>query len=550
MKPPKNSLYYYLGGKYFTWEFDGGLFFGKGYNKRLIWCSLMEYGIEREYVMLLNKNDEVIIDIEDIGSEGEGIGRHQGYTLFVKNALPGDKVKVKVMKCKKTYGYARLLEVVNASPDRINPKCKIAGKCGGCSLQHLAYERQLQYKQDKVKNCLERIGGFKGIDLEPIIGMEEPYYYRNKAQFPVGRNKDGKVVIGFYAGGTHSIIDTTHCCIQAKENDVIIETIRNFLDEYGISTYNEENHEGLVRHILTRTGFITGEIMACLVINGDDLPKKEILVKLLAQISGMKSISLNINKAKTNVILGDKVINLWGEPYITDYIGEIKYQISPLSFYQVNPAQTRVLYETALSFAGLAGNETVWDLYCGIGTISLFLTAKAKQVYGVEIIPQAIEDAKRNAEINQIKNAEFFVGAAEEILPAKYREENIHADVIVVDPPRKGCEESLLDTIVQMALEKVVYVSCDPATLARDLRYLCDRGYEVKKVQAVDQFPHSGHVETVVLLSQQKLNDRIEVDLDLNELDAASAEIKVTYSEIKDYVLKADGLKDSNLYIS
>lgn len=452
--------------------------------------------------MLLNKNDEVIIDIEDIGSEGEGIGRHQGYTLFVKNALPGDKVKVKVMKCKKTYGYARLLEVVNASPDRINPKCKIAGKCGGCSLQHLAYERQLQYKQDKVKNCLERIGGFKGIDLEPIIGMEEPYFYRNKAQFPVGRNKDGKVVIGFYAGGTHSIIDTTHCCIQAKENDVIIETIRNFLEEYRISTYNEENQEGLVRHILTRTGFITGEIMVCLIINGDDLPKKEILVKRLAQISGMKSISLNINKAKTNVILGDKVINLWGEPYITDYIGEIKYQISPLSFYQVNPAQTKVLYETALSFAGLVGNETVWDLYCGIGTISLFLAAKAKQVYGVEIIPQAIEDAKRNAEINQIENAEFFVGAAEEILPAKYREENIHADVIVVDPPRKGCEESLLDTIVRMAPEKVVYVSCDPATLARDLRYLCDRGYEVKKVQAVDQFPHSGHVETVCCLQR------------------------------------------------
>jgi 23S rRNA (uracil1939-C5)-methyltransferase len=333
--------------------------------------------------------------------------------------------------------------------------------------------------------------------------MEEPFYYRNKAQFPVGRNKEGKVVIGFYAGGTHSIIDTSHCVIQAKENEAIIEKIRTFLEEYQISTYDEENHKGLVRHILTRAGFVTGEIMVCLIINGDDLPHKEKLIESLIGIPGMTSISLNSNKAKTNVILGDKVVTLWGQPFITDYIGEIKYQISPLSFYQVNPKQTKVLYETALDYAGLHGDEVVWDLYCGIGTISLFLAGKARQVYGVEIIPQAIDDARQNAKINNIENAEFFVGAAEEVLPAKYKEDNIYAEVIVVDPPRKGCEESLLNTIVEMAPKRVVYVSCDPATLARDLRYLCDRGYQVEKVQAVDQFAHTVHVEAVCLLEMK-----------------------------------------------
>jgi 23S rRNA (uracil1939-C5)-methyltransferase len=455
---------------------------------------------------MLNKNDEVIIDIEDIGSDGEGIGKHEGYTLFVKNALPGDKVRVKVMKTKKNYGYARLSEVIQASSYRVSPLCDVAGKCGGCSLQHLSYERQLVYKQNKVKNCLERIGGFKeDITLEPIIGMEEPFYYRNKAQFPVGRNKEGKVVIGFYAGGTHSIIDTSHCVIQAKGNEAIIEKIRIFLEEYQISTYDEENHKGLFRHILTRAGFVTGEIMVCLIINGDDLPHKEKLIESLIGIPGMTSISLNSNKAKTNIILGDKVVTLWGQPFITDYIGEIKYQISPLSFYQVNPRQTKVLYETALDYAGLHGDEVVWDLYCGIGTISLFLAGKARQVYGVEIIPQAIDDARQNAKINNIENAEFFVGSAEEVLPAKYKEDNIYAEVIVVDPPRKGCEESLLNTIVEMAPKRVVYVSCDPATLARDLRYLCDRGYQVKKVQAVDQFAHSTHTEIVCLIERTKV---------------------------------------------
>lgn len=452
---------------------------------------------------VLKKNEECIIHIEDMGNDGEGIGRYQGYTLFVKNALVGDTVRVRAMKCKKNYGYARMIEVIEPSPYRVSPRCRIASQCGGCSLQHLDYSEQLRRKQKKVVDCIERLGGItEGYTLYPIIGMENPYYYRNKAQFPV-RKKDGKLSIGFYAGGSHSIIDTDNCCIQAKENEEIIKCVRSFLEEEDISIYNEETHEGLVRHILTRAGFVTGEIMVCLVINGKDLPQKEKLVNKLKEIPGMKSISLNINKEKTNVILGSKIKPLWGEPYITDYIGEVKFRISPLSFYQVNPVQTRVLYEKALEFAGLNGDETVWDLYCGIGTISLFLAAKAKKVYGVEIIPQAIEDAKENARINEIDNAEFFAGAAEEVLPEKYKEEKIYADVIVVDPPRKGCEESLLDTIVLMAPKKVVYVSCDPATLGRDIKYLHSRGYELKKVQAVDQFPHTGHVECVVLMSRK-----------------------------------------------
>jgi 23S rRNA (uracil1939-C5)-methyltransferase len=415
----------------------------------------------------------------------------------------GDRALVQITKTGKTYGYARLLKLIKPSDFRVEPRCPIAARCGGCQLQHIDYKKQLEYKENKVKSCLERIGGFSNIPMEPISGMDEPYYYRNKSQFPVGRGKDGSLAIGFYAGRTHSIINTEHCHIGAKVNEDILSFMRFFIEKYKIEPYDEETHKGLLRHILTRVGYSTGEIMVCLVVNAALLPHKEELIQGLLQISGMKSICLNVNKEKTNVILGDKVIPLWGEPYITDRIGSVQYRISPLSFYQVNPVQTKKLYDIALDYAELHGDEVVWDLYCGIGTISLFLAQKARMVYGVEIIPQAIEDAKKNAEINSIKNAEFFVGAAEEVMPRKYKEENIHADVIVVDPPRKGCEQSLLDTILAMAPERVVYVSCDPATLARDLKYLCEKDYEIKKVRAVDQFGHSVHVETVVLLSRK-----------------------------------------------
>lgn len=452
---------------------------------------------------VVKKNDLVEITIEDIGADGEGIGKYQGYTLFVKDTVVGDKARVKIIKTGKTYGYARLMELIKPSISRVTPKCPIASQCGGCQIQHMDYSKQLEYKENKVKNCLARIGGFQNIPMEPISGMEEPYYYRNKSQFPVGKTKDGNVAIGFYAGRTHSIIDTEHCYIGAKVNVELIKLIRTFIRANGIEPYDEDKHQGILRHILTRVGFNTGEIMVCLVINGRDMPFKQALVQGLRSYPGMKSICLNVNTAKTNVILGEEVIPLWGEPYITDTIGDIKYRISPLSFYQVNPIQTKKLYDLALEYADLHGDEVVWDLYCGIGTISLFLAQKAKQVYGVEIIPQAIEDAKVNASINQITNAEFIVGAAEEVLPRKYKEDNIYADVIVVDPPRKGCDQSLLDTILTMAPKRVVYVSCDPATLARDLKYLCAKDYELTRVRAVDQFSHSVHVETVVLITRK-----------------------------------------------
>ncbi len=449
---------------------------------------------------MVKKNDQLVVTIEDIGSEGEGIGKYEGYTLFIKNTVVGDKVLVKVMKAGKSYGYAKLLEVIEASPYRVILRCDKAEKCGGCQIMHIDYAKQLEYKENKVRNCLARIGGFENIPMEPILGMEKPYYYRNKSQFPVGKNKEGKVIIGFYAERTHSIIDTDHCYIGAEINMPIIRFMRSFIEKYNIEPYNETKHMGLLRHILIRVGYTTGEVMVCLVINGRDFPHKKELVEGLRKIPGITSICLNINTAKTNVILGEEVIKVWGETYITDYIGSIKYRISPLSFFQVNPLQTHRLYQIALDYAGLTGDEVVWDLYCGIGTISLFLAKKARKVYGVEIIPQAIDDARTNANINGIENVEFFVGAAEEVLPRKHNEENIKADVIVVDPPRKGCDQKLLDTIISIAPKKVVYVSCDPATLARDLKYLNANGYELKKVRAVDQFAHSSHVETVALM--------------------------------------------------
>ena len=457
---------------------------------------------------MLKKNDQVEILIEDIGSEGEGIGKYEGYTLFVKDTVMGDRALVRIMKTGKSYGYARLVELLQPSLYRVKPRCPIAVSCGGCQLQHVEYDKQLEYKENKVRSCLNRIGGFTDIPMEPIVGMKEPYYYRNKSQYPVGRNKDGRIVIGFYAGRTHSIIDTEHCYIGAEVNREILCCLRRFLEDYNVEPYHEDTHKGLLRHILIRVGYATGEIMVCLVINGTQFPHSEELVGSLQKISGMKSICLNVNKEKTNVILGERIIPLLGEPYITDSIGDIQYQISPLSFYQVNPVQTRKLYDLALEYADLQGDEVVWDLYCGIGTISLFLAQKARMVYGVEIIPQAIEDARRNAQLNGIHNAQFFVGAAEEVLPEMYQKENLRANVIVVDPPRKGCEQSLLDTILAMAPERVVYVSCDPATLARDLKYLCERDYKLVRVRAVDQFGHSVHVETVVLMTRCGKNDK------------------------------------------
>lgn len=462
----------------------------------------------------MNKNEIVTVEITDIGVSGEGIGHVDGYTLFIKDAIIGDVVEAKVMKAKKNYGYARLMQVIQPSPDRVEPKCAYARKCGGCQIQEMSYERQLAFKEQKIRGNLERIGGFAEEEInrvmEPVVGMEHPFGYRNKAQFPFGTDREGNPITGFYAGRTHDIIANTDCALGVEQNQEILELILQYMKEYHIAAYDEKTGKGLLRHALIRYGFKTKEIMVCLVVNGKKLPHGEKLIEKLIKLEGMTSITISPNTRRDNVIMGDSYETLWGQGYITDYIGNVKYQISPLSFYQVNPVQTEKLYGLALEYADLKGDETVWDLYCGIGTISLFLAQKAKQVYGVEIVPQAIDDARQNAQINAIENAEFFVGKAEEVLPEYYENyarehygENAHADVIVVDPPRKGCDETLLETIVKMQPEKVVYVSCDSATLARDLKYLCANGYEMKIVRGVDQFPNTVHIETVCLLSRK-----------------------------------------------
>lgn len=450
--------------------------------------------------MKYGKNDYLTLQIEDCGTDGEGIGKADGFTVFVKDAVIGDTVLAKMMKVKKHYGYARLEEVLEPSPYRVKPRCPYARQCGGCQLQALSYDQQLLFKEKKVRSNLERIGGFINPPMEPIIGMEEPYHYRNKAQFPVGRSKDGRVITGFYAGRTHTIIENRDCALGVAQNRQVLDRVIAYMEKYHVEPYDETTGKGLVRHVLIRYGFASGELMVCLIINGRKLPHEEELADALWELPEMHSFTVNINRKRTNVILGEEIRVVRGSGTIKDSIGDIQYQISPLSFYQVNPGQTRRLYEKALEYAGLTGTETVWDLYCGIGTISLFLARQAGKVYGVEIIPEAIEDARRNARMNGLENVEFFVGQAEEVLPREYRENGAYADVIVVDPPRKGCGEALLETIVRMAPRKVVYVSCDSATLARDLKVLCEGGYRLEKVCPVDQFGQTVHVETIAKL--------------------------------------------------
>ena len=481
--------------------------------------------------MEFKKNTTVKTTIEDMSAEGEGIGKVDGFTFFIKDALIGEEVEAKITKVKKNYGFARMERIIKESPYRVEPRCPHHRRCGGCQLQALSYEKQLEFKENKIRNNLIRLSGFapEQIDscMEPIVGMDNPYRYRNKAQFPFGKDKEGNVVTGFYAARTHSIIPNLDCALGAEENETILKLILEAMKETGVTAYDEASHSGLIRHVLIRKGFTTGELMVCLIINGKKLPHQEIFIEKLCKLGGMTSISLNYNLDKTNVILGKKGATIWGKERILDYIGDIAYEISPRSFYQVNPVQTKKLYELALEYAGLTGKETVWDLYCGIGTISLFLAKNARKVYGVEIVPEAIEDAGRNAALNGITNAEFFVGKAEEVVPGFYGEarggkkaassqnekevanddgekaafsekDMRHPDVMVVDPPRKGCDKALLDTMIQMAPKRIVYVSCDSATLARDLRVLCDGGYEVKRVRGVDQFPGTVHVECAV----------------------------------------------------
>ncbi|WP_088103298.1 23S rRNA (uracil(1939)-C(5))-methyltransferase RlmD [Halalkalibacter urbisdiaboli] len=450
----------------------------------------------------VTKNEVIDVTIEDLTHDGAGVAKVNGYALFIPKALPGEKIKAKVVKVKKGYGFARVLETLAESPDRIEAPCPIYNQCGGCQLQHLSYGGQLRFKQKQVKDVLERIGQLPNVTVHSTIGMEEPWRYRNKAQVPVGEIEGG-LVAGFYQERSHRIIDMDECLIQHEKNDHVVTTVKNIARKYGIRGYDEEKHRGTLRHVVARYGKHTGDIMVVLITKGQELPnKKNIIEEIIKEIPNIKSIVQNINPKRTNVIFGEKTMVLWGDEYIYDTIGDIKFAISARSFYQVNPEQTKVLYDKALDYAKLTGGETVIDAYCGIGTISLFLAQQAKQVYGVEIVPEAISDAKRNAKLNGFENVTFAVGEAENVMPWWYAQ-GVRPDVIVVDPPRKGCDEKLLETILKMQPKRVVYVSCNPATLARDLRVLEDGGYQTQEVQPVDMFPWTTHVECVVLIEKK-----------------------------------------------
>lgn len=540
---------------------------------------------------MYKKNQICTVTITDLGAEGEGIGKIDGYPLFVKDALPGDVIEARLTKVKKNFAFARLERILKPSEDRVEAACPYARQCGGCQIMPLSYEKQLRFKEQKVYNNLQRIGGLEPelLDacMEPIIGMDPrdtmclgdtgnpeakavPLRYRNKAQFPFGRDKNGQTICGFYAGRTHTIIPNTDCLLGIQENKQVLEAVLSYMEQCHVKPYEESSQRGLIRHVLIRKGHYSGQIMVCLIINGKSLPKPDVLISKLCDIEGMHSISISSNEKNTNVILGETYETIWGEDTIEDTVFRVEekdgqwerkedmgvtFRISPLSFYQVNPVQMERLYSTALSYAGLTGREMVWDLYCGIGTISLFLAKKAARVYGVEIVPQAIRDAKENAERNGLDNVEFYVGKAEEVLPEFYSRmdagsDMLHPDVIVVDPPRKGCDEACLSTMVKMQPQRIVYVSCDSATLARDVKYLRENGYELNRFRACDMFGNTGHVETVILLSRKTPDAIIEIDLEMSELDLTRAESKATYKEIEEYVQNKYGLHVSNLYIA
>lgn len=459
---------------------------------------------------MINKNEEYIVDIVDNGIDGEGIAKIDGYTLFVEGAIKGEKIKLLVVKANKTYGYGKILEIIEKSPDRVEPICPQYKRCGGCVLQHMSYEAQLRYKEEKVRKTLNKFvaaicgrhdDGTLSIQdkILPIIGMGIPYNYRNKAQYPC---QDGK--IGFYSPRTHEVIENDYCYIQDEEADKLAKRAFEILMLNNNICYDEKSGEGNIRHIMVRVGKNSGELMLVIITNKEELLGNDYLINTLkSEFSNLKSIIQNINNKATNIIMGKKCITLFGADYIVDMLGNYKFKISPLSFYQVNPVQTEALYYTAIEMADLKGDETAFDLYCGIGTISSFLSSKCKKVYGVEIVPEAIEDAKENAKLNDITNIDFRCGAAEELIPKMYEDENIKADVVFVDPPRKGCDQVLLETIIKMKPKKMVYISCNVATLGRDLKYLIDNGFELQVVQPVDQFPQTAHVETICVLRRR-----------------------------------------------
>ena len=495
---------------------------------------------------MLRKNDEITVTVERFGGE-MGIAHLDGLTLFVQGALPGETVIARAQKVEKTHAFLKTLRVLTLSESRVTPPCPYYEKCGGCVCQHMTYEASLSMKRERVRDALSRIGGLD-VAVQPVIGMDDPWRYRNKTALPVGGEK-GAPQIGFYAPRSHRIIDIDGCLIAKRESDEVSAILRRWMEKFEIEPYHEETRTGLIRHVMSRVSR-SGQVMAVVVAAAASLPhERELTAMLRAGVPGLCSLYLNINRRGDNVILGPESRLLYGEERLQDTLCGLQYALSPQSIFQVNPVQTEKLYQTAVDFAGLTGNELVADLYCGAGTISLLLARHAKKVVGIEIVPQAIRDAEENARVNGVSNAEFHAAAAEDLLPQMVAQ-GLRPDVIVLDPPRKGCEEPVLRAIAAAAPRRVVYVSCDPATLARDAKILCANSYQADQCQPVDMFCWTGHCETVCLLSKIKSAPHIDIDLDMTELDVTAAETKATYEEIKAYVLEHTGLKVSCLYIA
>ena len=509
----------------------------------------------------VEKGKSYEIEIKTLGTSGEGVGRYQEFTVFVPYALPGEKVLAGIEEVKKTYAKGKLQKILTKSADRVAPICAIYDKCGGCQLQHLDYMAQLKAKRQQVIDAITRIGKQSDVYVEPTIGAATPWNYRNKMQFPIGKQK-GKTIIGCFAQGSHQIIDTTDCHIQKEGNNEVVNAIREIVNKLNIPVYNEDKHSGVLRHVVGRVGK-KGDIMVVIVTASDKMPREKEFVKMLrAKLPKVVSIQQNIQTYRNNVIMGRDTKLLWGKPTILDNIGRLSFHISPRSFFQVNTEQAEVLYNKALEFADLHGEETVIDAYCGTGTITLFLAQKAREVYGIEIVKPAIQDAKKNTRDNNVRNAEFIVGDATVIMPKLYRQ-GIRANVVVVDPPRAGCTEVVLETFANMKPEKIVYVSCNPASLARDMAVLAKLGYKAKKVQPVDMFPNTSHVETVVPLSHKKADSYIHIDVEFGEgegkipvdsiakrAEAYKPKEKVTYKMIKEYIEAKYGFKVHTAYIA
>lgn len=453
-------------------------------------------------IIPVKKGDVIEMKITGLGSSGEGVGKHQGFTVFVQGALPEETVEVKINLVKKNYATGSLQSIVQKSVERVEPACPIYKECGGCQLQHLSYKGQLQMKRQQVVDALTRIGHLD-VEVLPVIGSANPWNYRNKMQFPAALGAEGKIDIGCYAAATHSVINTEACLIQKEANNQVLLTVRKWMNRFGISAYDEKTGKGLVRHVMSRVGVHSGEVMAVLVTSAYDIPhRKELVEWLVKYVPGMVSVVQNINKKPTNIIMGSKTRVLYGSPTIKDSLGTLTFNISAQSFFQVNSEQAEKLYNKALEYAALTGNETVVDVYCGTGTITLYMAKHAKKAYGIEIVAPAIEDAKRNAIANNCGNAEFILGDAAVELPALLNG-GVRPDVVMVDPPRAGCEERVLEAIAKVTSQRIVYVSCNPASLARDLAYLEQHGYKTTVVQPVDMFAMSHHVENVALLVRE-----------------------------------------------